>query len=122
MGYDRVSTFLDSLYRSFSYLQSDNYVLVTHGISIRVFLTRFFHYTTDEFNTLANSTNCESIVLVNNGSGEFQLHGRYELDSHNSTNNNSNSGKATFHKTLRTLPKEVRRVRRTSLHSDNAPN
>jgi len=36
--YDRVSTFLDSLWRSFDANRSHNYVLVTHGISIRVLL------------------------------------------------------------------------------------
>lgn len=42
--FDRVSTFLDSLWRSFETQKAQNYVLVTHGISIRVFLARYFRY------------------------------------------------------------------------------
>lgn len=59
--FDRVSTFLDSLWRSFEMNRSRNYVLVTHGISIRVLLARYFRYTIDQFNILANPTNCEMV-------------------------------------------------------------
>ena len=52
--YDRVSTFLDSLWRSFDTNNSRNYVLVTHGIAIRVILTRYFRYSIDQFHLLAN--------------------------------------------------------------------
>jgi len=50
--FDRVSTFLDSLWRSFSSNRSQNYVLVTHGISIRVLLARYFRYSVDQFNMM----------------------------------------------------------------------
>lgn len=52
--YDRVSTFLDSLWRSFDTNNSRNYVLVTHGIAIRVILTRYFRYSINQFHLLAN--------------------------------------------------------------------
>jgi Histidine phosphatase superfamily (branch 1) len=52
--FDRVSTFLDSLWRSFDSNRSRNYVLVTHGISIRIILARYFRYTIDQFHLLAN--------------------------------------------------------------------
>ncbi len=54
--FDRVSTFLDSLWRSFCSNPSKNYVLVTHGISIRVLLARYFRYTVDQFNVLVSKT------------------------------------------------------------------
>jgi len=42
--FDRVSTFLDSLWRSFEAQKARNYVIVTHGAAIRVLLTRYFRY------------------------------------------------------------------------------
>merc|ERR1712129_434697 len=76
--YERVSTFLDSLWRSFRSQEADNYVLITHGIAIRVFLTRYFKYTVDQFHTLKNPTNCESFVLTKNNC-YFQFSGRHEI-------------------------------------------
>jgi broad specificity phosphatase PhoE len=40
--YDRCSTFLDSLWRSFEAKKSDNYVIVAHGATLRVLLMRYF--------------------------------------------------------------------------------
>lgn len=45
--FDRVSTFLDSLWRSFESGRAQNYVIVAHGVSIRVFLARYFRYSID---------------------------------------------------------------------------
>lgn len=77
--FDRVSTFLDSLWRSFDMNRSRNYVLVTHGIAIRVFLARYFRYTIHQFNMLANPRNCETIVMGHDGFGRLRLEGRYQL-------------------------------------------
>ena len=77
--YDRVSTFLDSLWRSFDANRAQNYVLVTHGISIRVLLARYFRYSIDQFNMLANPKNCEMVILGHDGNGKLQLDGRCEL-------------------------------------------
>ena len=52
--FDRVSTFLDSLWRSFDFNRSQNYVLVTHGISIRVLLARYFRYSIDQFHMMVS--------------------------------------------------------------------
>ncbi len=63
--YDRVSDFLGTLYRDFDkpdYPQ--NVVLVTHGLSLRMFLMRWFHFTVEEFEALANPKNCEIVVLA----------------------------------------------------------
>lgn len=78
--FDRVSTFLDSLWRSFELNRSRNYVLVTHGISIRVLLARYFRYSIDQFNLLANPRNCEMVVLRHDGVGRLQLDGRIQLE------------------------------------------
>ncbi len=78
--FDRVSTFLDSLWRSFESGRAQNYVLVTHGISIRVFLARYFRYSIDQFNLLANPQNCEMVILGHDGQGRLHLDGRCELE------------------------------------------
>ena len=78
--FDRVSTFLDSLWRSFESGRAQNYVLVAHGISMRVFLTRYFRYSIDQFHMLANPKNCEMVVLAHDGQGRLKLDGRCELE------------------------------------------
>lgn len=78
--YDRASTFLDSLWRSFDANRSQNYVLVTHGISVRVLLMRYFRYSIDQFYMVANPRNCEMIILGHDGKGRLQLNGRCDLE------------------------------------------
>lgn len=61
--FDRISTFLDSLWRSFDANKSQYFVIVTHGIAVRVLLSRYFRYTIDQFHLLSNPRNCEMIEL-----------------------------------------------------------
>ena len=70
--YDRVSTFLDSLWRSFDTNNSRNYVLVTHGIAIRVILTRYFRYSIDQFHLLANPVR-RLLILIKAILGDMSL-------------------------------------------------
>lgn len=72
--YDRVSSFLESLYRMFEKSSEENYVLVTHGVAIRVILTRYFKYRISEFEMLENFHNGEFVVLeFNECQGKFML-------------------------------------------------
>lgn len=72
--YDRVSSFLESLYRMFEKTSEENYVLVTHGVAIRVILTRYFKYRISEFEQLENFHNGELVVLeFNECQGKFML-------------------------------------------------
>uniref|UniRef100_M4BWY9 Uncharacterized protein n=1 Tax=Hyaloperonospora arabidopsidis (strain Emoy2) TaxID=559515 RepID=M4BWY9_HYAAE len=72
--YDRVSSFLESLYRLFEKSSEENYVLVTHGVAIRVILTRYFKYRISEFELLENFHNGELVVLeFNECQGKFLL-------------------------------------------------
>lgn len=72
--------------------RSRNYVLVTHGISIRVLLARYFRYTIHQFNMLANPRNCEMIALGHDGHGRLRLEGRYQLHLKESSKANSKLG------------------------------
>jgi broad specificity phosphatase PhoE len=74
--YDRVSDFFNTLFRDFEKPGfPPNAVMITHGMSIRLFLMRWFHYTVEEFEVLANPANC-AIVLM-----ELQENGKYKLVS-----------------------------------------
>lgn len=72
--YDRMSSFLESLYRMFEKTSEQNYVLVTHGVAIRVILTRYFKYRVAEFEQLDNFHNGEFVVLeYDEDKGMFML-------------------------------------------------
>ena len=51
--YDRVSDFFHTLFRDFEKQEfASNAVMITHGMTIRLFLMRWFHYTVSEFEEL----------------------------------------------------------------------
>lgn len=73
--YDRVSDFMHSMYRDFekpSFPQ--NAVIVSHGMTVRLFLMRWFHWTVEEFETLRNPKNAEIIIME-----QDELTGKYKL-------------------------------------------
>ena len=72
--YDRVSDFMDTLHRDFSKPDyPKNALLVTHGMTLRVFLMRWLHKTVEEFESWGNPKNCEIFVLKKN------LYNKYDL-------------------------------------------
>lgn len=73
--YDRVGAFLESLHRSFADPDHpENVLLVTHGLTMRLFCMRWFHWSVAEFESLSNPGNGEIRVL------ELCEDGRYRLD------------------------------------------
>lgn len=73
--YDRVGAFLESLWRSFeSPDHPPNVLLVTHGLTMRLFCMRWLHWTVAEFESLSNPGNGETRFL------ELGEDGRYRLD------------------------------------------
>ncbi|ASY32452.1 MULTISPECIES: histidine phosphatase family protein [Streptomyces] len=73
--YDRVGAFLESLFRSFEAPDHPpNVLLVTHGLTMRLFCMRWFHWTVAEFESLSNPDNGETRCL------ELGPDGRYHLD------------------------------------------
>ncbi len=82
--YYRVSDFLGTLWRDFEKPDfPENVIIVCHGLSMRVFLMRFFHLTVEEFEILSNPPNCGvyKIELVN---GKYVMPevGKYPNYSH----------------------------------------
>jgi broad specificity phosphatase PhoE len=73
--YDRVSTFLETLHRTFEAPGAPrNILVVSHGLTMRLFCMRWFHWSVDFFETLSNPGNGETRVLVR------QPDFRYKLD------------------------------------------
>lgn len=72
--YDRVNDLLGSLYRDFA--EKDfpkNCVLVTHGLTIRLFIMRFFHMTVEEFEMMMAPKNCDLVILEQQKNGHYHL-------------------------------------------------
>jgi broad specificity phosphatase PhoE len=72
--YDRVSSFLESLHRDFR--KSDfpqNVLIVTHGITLRLFLMRWFHWSVEEFESLQNPLNCQIVIMQIDSNGRYNL-------------------------------------------------
>lgn len=61
--YDRVSSFMETLVRDSFRSKPTNYVLISHGITIRMFLARFYHWPVQTLNKLHNFYNGQSVVL-----------------------------------------------------------
>jgi broad specificity phosphatase PhoE len=82
--YDRVSTFMETLFRDFNKVDyPQNALIVTHGLTLRLFLMRWFYWTVEEFENLRNPRNCQIVVM------QKKADERYELISKLATRNNS---------------------------------
>ena len=65
--FDRVSDFLNTLHRDFEKRDFPrNAIIVTHGMTMRLFLMRWFHWTVEEFEVVANPLNCEHYLMERN--------------------------------------------------------
>ncbi|MBK7319137.1 histidine phosphatase family protein [Candidatus Villigracilis affinis] len=62
--YDRVSSFLDTLHRDFKKENfPENVLIVSHGLTMRLFLMRWFHWSVEEFESLHNPKNCQIVIM-----------------------------------------------------------
>lgn len=78
--FDRVASFLESLWRDIdmSRLNQDessdtNLIMVTHGLTSRVFFMKWFKWTVDQFERLNNPENCEIRVMQLGPGGDYSL-------------------------------------------------
>jgi broad specificity phosphatase PhoE len=79
--YDRVSDFFGTMYRDFSKPDfPENAVIVTHGITMRLFLMRWFHWSVEEYETYGNPDNCQLVIMEKGENGKYTL--RSELKKH----------------------------------------
>ncbi|CAF3312180.1 unnamed protein product [Rotaria socialis] len=76
--YDRASLFLDTLFREMDNGHHDptqNIIIVSHELFMRLFLMRYFRWTIDELNILKTFNNCEICELK-------KIDGLFTLDGH----------------------------------------
>eukprot|EP00249_Psilotum_nudum_P010876 c22824_g1_i1 orf=144-992(-) len=88
--FDRVTSFLESLWRDIDtnrlnrYQSSDlNLIIISHGVTMRIFLMRWFKWTTEQFEHLNNPENCEIRVMQLGTGGEYSLavhHSREDME------------------------------------------
>ncbi|KAF7817878.1 phosphoglycerate mutase-like protein AT74 [Senna tora] len=78
--FDRVSSFLESLWRDvdMNRLHLDschdlNLIIVSHGLTSRVFLMKWFKWTVEQFERLNNPENCGIRVMQLGSGGEYSL-------------------------------------------------
>jgi len=72
--YDRVSTFMDTMHRYFDQHPGlDAAVLVSHGITCRIFLMRFLRWSIETCENMQNLDNCEIVVLERNDEGWYRV-------------------------------------------------
>lgn len=74
--YDRCTLFLDTLVREIDHPNKnlpDNIVIVCHGLFMRLFVMRYFKFSIDKFDALANPQNCEIWVMEKNSKGAYEL-------------------------------------------------
>ena len=72
--YDRVSTFLETIYRDFRKEDyAENTLIVTHGMTLRIFLMRWFHWSVEEFENIRNPGNCQVVVMEKDQNNMYQL-------------------------------------------------
>lgn len=77
--YDRVGAFLESLWRSFEDPQHPpNVLIVTHGLTMRLFCMRWFHWTVADFESLSNPGNAEWRTLLLGPDGRYTLDRPFE--------------------------------------------
>ncbi len=72
--YDRVSDFMNTLFRDFEKKEFPrNVVIVTHGMTMRLFLMRWFHASVEEFESWGNPKNCEYLLLERGDNEKYRL-------------------------------------------------
>jgi len=72
--YDRVTTFLDTLHRDFEkHNYPENVLIVSHGMTLRLFLMRWFHWSVEEFEMLHNPKNGQVIIMEKQSDDHFVL-------------------------------------------------
>lgn len=72
--YDRVSDFCGTLHRDFKKSNfPNNCIIVTHGMTIRLFLMKWFHWIVEDFDNLKNPDNCDIIILERKENDKYKL-------------------------------------------------
>lgn len=72
--FDRVSDFMNTLHRDFKKKDySNNVIIVTHGMTMRLFIMRWFHCSVEEFESWGNPGNGEYFLLERKENEKYEL-------------------------------------------------
>lgn len=72
--YDRLSDFIGSLFRHFEKDHfPENCIIVTHAMTMRVFLMRWLNWTVEQFENVRKPGNCEMYILEQGLKGDYEL-------------------------------------------------
>ncbi len=72
--YDRVSTFMETLHRDFAKPDfPENVLIVTHGVTLRIFLARWFHWSPEFYENVRNPKNGEVVIMEQGPDGRYVL-------------------------------------------------
>ena len=82
--YDRTSNFLESMMRQVEHQKIERIVIVSHGLTIRCFVTRFLHLYVEEFDNIVNPSNCDIVTLTRTGQNDeageiISSHGQWNV-------------------------------------------
>ena len=72
--FDRVSDFMNTMFRDFQKKDFPrNCVIVTHGMTMRLFVMRWFHCSVEEFESWGNPKNCQYLLLERQEGEKYRL-------------------------------------------------
>eukprot|EP00667_Euglena_gracilis_P016025 EG_transcript_16712 len=76
--FGRADAFMDTLYRTVDAViagrqEVENILIVTHGLTARFLMMRYFRWSISTFESVFNLRNAEFVVLKKNESGKYQL-------------------------------------------------
>ncbi|MCP4142409.1 MAG: histidine phosphatase family protein [Chloroflexi bacterium] len=72
--FDRVSAFMETLHRDFRKEDfPDNALIVTHGMTLRLFLMKWFHWRVEEFENVRNPKNSQIVILEKQENDKYKL-------------------------------------------------
>lgn len=62
--YDRLCSFMDSMVRQVRRKRVSKVLIVSHGMTLRCFVTRFLHLSVEDFERMHNPDNCDVITIA----------------------------------------------------------
>merc|ERR1712226_892386 len=74
--YGRITLFIGTLFRwmdNHNKTKFDNYVVVTHGLTMRLFMMRYYRWSIEDFERVWNARNCEMWIMELRSTGEYEL-------------------------------------------------
>lgn len=72
--FDRMSSFMGTMFRDFKKPTfPKNVIIVSHGMTMRLFIMRWFHVSVEEFETWGNPKNCEYFLLERRENEKYEL-------------------------------------------------